>query len=48
MFDPEESLTHEQIMRRFEKIFNRKMTPAEKRAFFLDLDKEDNPPKRKS
>ncbi|MHB8216039.1 MAG: hypothetical protein ACYDDS_08155 [Candidatus Sulfotelmatobacter sp.] len=37
MFDPDETLTYEQILHRFEKIFNRKMTPTEKSAFFLDL-----------
>jgi hypothetical protein len=37
MSDLDETLTYEQILRRFEKIFDRKMTPKEKSAFFLDL-----------
>ena len=41
MFDPKESLTYEQILRRFEKIFHRKMTPEEKRVFFLSPDYSD-------
>jgi hypothetical protein len=35
MFDPEELLTHEEILLRFKKIFNRDMTAAKKHAFFL-------------
>jgi hypothetical protein len=35
MFDPEESLTHEEILLRFKKLFNRDMTAAEKLGFFL-------------
>jgi hypothetical protein len=35
MFNPEDSLTHEQILLRFKKLFKRDMTAAEKRAFFL-------------
>jgi len=41
MFDPEESLTYETDPRRFEKIFHRKMTPEEKRVFFLSPDHSD-------
>jgi hypothetical protein len=35
MFDPEDTLTHEEILSRFKRLFNRDMTPQEKRAFFL-------------
>jgi len=35
MFDPEESLTHEEILLRFEKVIGRDMTPEEKHHFFL-------------
>lgn len=35
MFDPEDTLTHEQILFRFKKLFNREMTPGEMRLFFL-------------
>jgi hypothetical protein len=35
MFDPEDTLTHEQILFRFKKLFNRDMTPDEMRLFFL-------------
>ena len=35
MFDPEESLTHEEIVHRFKKVLGRDMTPEEKDRFFL-------------
>jgi hypothetical protein len=35
MFYPEESLTHEEILRRFKKVLGRDMTPEEKDHFFL-------------
>ncbi|MCU1304525.1 MAG: hypothetical protein JWQ87_4809 [Candidatus Sulfotelmatobacter sp.] len=35
MFDPEESLTHEEILLRFKKVLGRDMTREEKRLFFL-------------
>lgn len=35
MFNPEDSLTHEEVLLRFKKLFNRDMTPDEKSAFFL-------------
>jgi len=35
MFDPENTLTHEQILLRFKKLFNRDMTPDEMRLFFI-------------
>jgi len=34
-FDYEDSLTHEEIQRRFKKIIGREMTPEEKCNFFL-------------
>ena len=49
MSDLDETLTYEQILRRFEKLFNRKMIPKEKTAFFLDLPiREDAQSKEKS
>jgi hypothetical protein len=36
MLDPDASLTPEEILARFKTLFNRDMTPAEKKAFFLD------------
>jgi hypothetical protein len=36
MLDPDASITHEEILARFKKLFNREMTPEEKRVFFLD------------
>jgi hypothetical protein len=41
--DPEESLTHEEIMLRFKKVLGRDMTPEERHRFFLPPE----PPKRK-
>jgi hypothetical protein len=35
MLDSRESLTHEEILSRFKRLFNRDMTPAEKYGFFL-------------
>ncbi|MCU1300245.1 MAG: hypothetical protein JWQ87_529 [Candidatus Sulfotelmatobacter sp.] len=35
MFDPEDTLTHEEIVSRFKKLFKREMTIEEKRGFFL-------------
>jgi hypothetical protein len=35
MVDPEETLTHEEVMRRFRKVLGRDMTPEERHAFFL-------------
>jgi hypothetical protein len=35
MLDPDATLTHEEILSRFKKLFNREMTLAEKKAFFL-------------
>jgi ribosomal protein S21 len=34
-FDNEESLTHEEVLRRFKKVMGREMTPEEKHKFFL-------------
>lgn len=42
MFDAKETLTHDEILARFKKIFKRDMTPQEKMAFFLSLDKDEN------
>jgi hypothetical protein len=36
VLDPDATLTHDEILSRFKKLFNREMTPEEKRAFFLD------------
>ena len=36
MLDPEATLTRDEILSRFKKLFNREMTPEEKKAFFLD------------
>lgn len=38
MFDPEETLTHEEVVLRFKKILGRDMTPEERYAFFLPPD----------
>jgi hypothetical protein len=35
MFDSDATLTQDEILERFKKLFNREMTPAEKRGFFL-------------
>jgi hypothetical protein len=35
MFDPEDSLTHEEILLRFQKVLGRDMTAEEKHRFFL-------------
>jgi len=35
VFDPEDTLTLEEIVSRFKRLFNRDMTPQEKRGFFL-------------
>jgi hypothetical protein len=35
MLDPDATLTHEEILSRFKKLFNREMTLGEKRALFL-------------
>jgi hypothetical protein len=35
MVDPEETLTHEEILLRFKKVLGRDMTPEERHAFFL-------------
>lgn len=43
MFNPEESLTHDEILRRFRKVMGREMTPEEKRRFFLPPDHTDTP-----
>jgi hypothetical protein len=47
MIDPEETLTHEEVMLRFKKVLGRDMTPEEMHAFFLPLDTppEPNPEK---
>lgn len=36
MLDPDATLTREEILSRFKKLFNREMTPEEKKLFFLD------------
>jgi hypothetical protein len=36
MLDPDATLTPEEILSRYKKLFHREMTPEEKRAFFLD------------
>jgi hypothetical protein len=36
VLDPEASLTPEEILSRFKKLFHREMTPEEEKAFFLD------------
>lgn len=38
MIYPEETLTHEEIVCRFKTIFQRDMTPEERRSFFLPPD----------
>ena len=40
MFNAEDSLTHEEILLRFKKRFNRDMTVAERYAFFLPCEIE--------
>ena len=35
MLDPDATLTHEEILSRFKTLFNREMTPQEKKAFFF-------------
>ena len=35
MFDPEETLTHEEVLLRFKKVLGREMTPEERSMFFL-------------
>jgi hypothetical protein len=35
LLDPDVTLTQEEILSRFKRVFNREMTPAEKRSFFL-------------
>jgi hypothetical protein len=35
MFDLEDTLTHEEILHRFKKLFGRDMTSDEKRIFFF-------------
>jgi hypothetical protein len=35
VFDPEDTLTLEEIVSRFKRFFNRDMTPQEKRGCFL-------------
>jgi hypothetical protein len=36
VLDSDAKLTHEEILSRFKRLFNREMTPEEKKAFFLD------------
>ncbi len=38
MFNTEESLTHQEILLRFKKLFNRDMTPADNNTFFLPFE----------
>jgi len=33
--DPEDTLTHQEIVERFGRLFGREMTPAERSGFFL-------------
>ena len=33
-----ETMSHEEILQRFKKLFGREMTPQERRSFFLDID----------
>jgi hypothetical protein len=49
MDEPEEihareaKMSYEEIIKRFKKLFGRDMTPAERKAFFLDiLDQEES------
>jgi hypothetical protein len=35
MLEPDATLTHDEILSRFKKLFNREMTLEEKKAFFL-------------
>jgi hypothetical protein len=35
VLDPDATLTQEEILSRFKKVFNREMTTEEKRSFFL-------------
>jgi hypothetical protein len=37
---PEESLTHEEVLLRFKKVFGRDMTPEERHSFFLPVELE--------
>jgi hypothetical protein len=46
MFDPEESLTHEEILLRFKKVLGRDMTTEEKHHFFLPPEFPLPPPPR--
>ena len=43
MFIPEESLTHEEILLRFKKVFGRDMTAEERHSFFLPPELESLP-----
>lgn len=45
MFDPEETLTHEEVLLRFKKVLGRDMTPEERPAFFLPPEKPATEPK---
>lgn len=47
-FDDEDSLTHDEIQRRFKKIIGREMTPEEKRNFFLPIETTTEPKPEKS
>lgn len=38
--EPDETYTRKQIQERFEKLFNRKMTPAERSVLFLPPETE--------
>lgn len=38
--EPDETYTRKEIQKRFEKLFNRKMTPAERAVFFLPPETE--------
>jgi hypothetical protein len=44
MLDSDATLTHDEILERFKKLFNREMTPEERRGFFL-VESSDRPPK---
>jgi hypothetical protein len=52
MFNPEDSLTHEEVLLRFKKLFNRDMSAAEKYEFFLPSETsepdEEKPRRRRS
>ena len=48
MFDPEETLTHEEVVLRFRKVLGRDMTPEERHSFFLPPETQNEPKAEKA